>query len=183
MAALSAQGSEIAKLAGGQLGWDVLDREIIDALVEKYGTPRDLLEFVDEKHVRLIEEVFDGWLVVQHLMQLFMTAAGHGNVVIVGRGAQFVLPHERGISVRVVAPLEHRITRVAENRSCTREDARQFVLKRDREREEFVRRYFDHQATDAHQYDLVINVEKLDSQDAADLIVMAVKSWMQHQAG
>jgi len=42
-----AGGGEIARLVGEKLGWDFLDREIIDYMAEKYGTPRDLVEFVD----------------------------------------------------------------------------------------------------------------------------------------
>ena len=57
-----AGGSEIARLVSQQLGWDVLDREIISYLAEKYGTPRDLVEFVDEKRANWLEDLYSTWI-------------------------------------------------------------------------------------------------------------------------
>ncbi len=48
----------------------------------------------------------------------------------------------------------------------------------DRQREAFVKEHFRRQAADPHMYDLVINVEKLAPEEAADLIVEAARSWI-----
>ncbi len=89
-----AGGSAIARLVGQKLLWDVLDKEIVDYLATQYGTPRSLVEFVDEKPISWIEEVFSTWVegrgftsstYVHRLNHLLLLAAHHGNVVIVGR--------------------------------------------------------------------------------------------------
>ncbi len=182
-----AGGSEIARLVGQKLGWDVLDKEIVDCLASQFGTPHSLVEFVDEKHISWIEEVFSNWLegqgftsstYVHRLNHLLLLAAHHGNVVIVGRSARFILPPQRGLSVRIVAPLDFRVEQVLLQRGVNENEAREIVEESDRQREAFVKEHFHHQAADPHMYDLVINVEKLVPEDAADLIVDAARSWM-----
>ena len=46
------------------------------------------------------------------LVRLFLLADHHGKVVIVGRGTQFILPHNRGLSACVMAPFVFRVKHV-----------------------------------------------------------------------
>ncbi len=57
-------------------------------------------------------------------------------------------------------------------------DARKFIEDSDRQRQEFVESYFRHKCADPHTYDLVVKLENLVREDAANLIVAAVHSWM-----
>jgi len=182
-----AGGSEIARRVGRQLGWDVLDREILDIITEKYGMPHSAVEFLDEHRSGLLEDWFTGWFAGSncsqsaynfHLLRILLLAAQHGNVVIVGRGAQFVLPHDRGISVRILAPLDFRTEQMMLQRGLTEDEARKLVRKLDKQHEDFTRSILQHNAADPHMYDLVVNVEKLDIDDAAELIVDAAQAWM-----
>jgi cytidylate kinase len=85
-----------------------LDKEIVDKLASQYGTPRVVLDAVDEKKVGWLLDVLNGWIeghgfsqlsYVNRLGRLFNTVAKCGNVVIVGRGAKFLLPKTAGFSV------------------------------------------------------------------------------------
>jgi len=181
-----AGGSEIARRVGELLGWEVLDHELLDQLAEKYGTPRDLLEYVDEKNIDWISSMFESWTssrgvtqiaYIHRMSNLLLLAAHHGNVVIVGRGARFILPRERGIAVRILAPIEFRAEQIMLREGITFAEAKQFAQQADRERQAFKEKYFHHRAADPHEYDLVINVQKLDLEDAVNLIVSAVRSW------
>lgn len=182
-----AGGSEIARLVSRKLGWDVLDKEIVDYLASTSGTQRSLVEFVDEKHVSWIEDALASWIerqkfasttYVRRLQQFLLLAAHHGNVVIVGRGARFILPEQRGLSVRILAPFEFRVEQVLLQQGISTVEARRVVKETDRQREAFVADHFHHKAADPHMYDLVINVEKLVVEDAANLIVDAAQCWM-----
>ncbi len=106
-----AGGSEIARIAAAKLAWDVLDQEIVDYLAERYGSPRHLVEFADERHIGWIEEMLAGnsggekWTsakYVHRLHHLLLLAAHHGNVIVVGRGARYILPPERGFWLPLV---------------------------------------------------------------------------------
>jgi hypothetical protein len=50
-------------------------------------------------------------------------AAQHANAVFVGRGAQYLLPAEKGLTVYIVAPLKMRIGYVCDTRKCTTSEA------------------------------------------------------------
>jgi len=185
-------GSEIARQVGEELGWNVLDREILDYMAEKYGTSRDLLEFVDERGASFLKSLFTTWIEgqgftetthVHRLGQLFLLAGHHGKVVIVGRGAQFILPHDRGLSVRIVAPLEFRVRQVAADRNLPAGEAKTRVEQADRDQREFVRTCFRRDLTDPHVYDLVLNVENFTRPEATRLILAAAQVWLEKLQG
>jgi cytidylate kinase len=183
-----AGGSEIARRVGELLGWDVLDGELLDCMAEQYGTPRSLLEFVDETQLGWMTSLFNSWAgkqrltqeaYVHRISQLMLLAAHHGNVIVVGRGGRFILPRDRGLSIRILAPLEFRAEQVMLQRGISMSDARTLIKKVDKERQAFKAKYFHHNAADPHEYDLVINVEKLDQENTAKLVASAVRSWLE----
>jgi cytidylate kinase len=182
-----AGGSEIARLVADQLGWDVLDATIVDYMVSKYGTPRSLVEFADEKRTSWMEDLFSSWIegrgftqatYVHRLSRFLLIAAHHGNVVIVGRGATCILPRTRGVSVRILAPIAFRVEQVILQRGLSAKEARKFVEDADRQRDAFVREHFHHEGSDPHLYDLLINVQKFTRHDAAKMIVDATQQWL-----
>src|SRR6478672_3080643 len=109
---LGAGGSQIATKVAQRIGWDYLDNEIINRLATQYGTPRIVLNAVDEKKIGWLADLLNGWIeghgfsqlsYVNRLGRLFNVMAKRGNVVIVGRGAKFLLPKGAGFSVRIIA--------------------------------------------------------------------------------
>jgi hypothetical protein len=175
-------GGEIAKSIASKLGWKLLDRELLDYMAEHYHWSRVALEYVDERTASWFHEIFGKWLdeqlvsqaeYVSSLGRLILLAAQHESTVFVGRGAQFLLPEESGLSVRVVAPKKQRIARIMERRQCDRQDAEKFIDETDTGRADFVRRYFHHDVADAHLYDLVINLEHSSREAVGDFILAA----------
>ena len=90
-----AGGGEIANRLGQKLGWQVLDKELLDYMAEHYKMPRDLLDFVDESTSNWFHEVFGNWLdshlvtqseYVSRLGRIVLIAARHEHAVFVGRG-------------------------------------------------------------------------------------------------
>ncbi len=188
---IGAGGSQIARMVGQQLGWDVLDKEIIDYMAEQFGTSGSLVKIVDEKHSSWLSDIlissidgqgFSSVAFMHRLRQLFLLAAHHGNIVIVGRGARFILPREGGLSVRILAPLDFRISQIAQQRNVSTKEARKFVEQSDREQAAFIKENFHHKAADPHEYDLVVNMENQTLQDAADFIVDAAKRFIKRKA-
>jgi cytidylate kinase len=182
-----AGGSEIARVVAERLGWELLDKEILDHLNAHYGTPATILNVVDEKKVNWLADIFNGWIVghgfsqlayVHRLHRLFEAVARQGNVVIVGRGARFILPRSAGFSVRLIAPFDYRVRQVVLRQGLSTNDARAYVKESDRQRTAFLEGYFHHDVSDPHIHDLVVNVERLGIESALTLIVDGVKSWL-----
>jgi cytidylate kinase len=171
---------EIAKLVAEKLGWKVFDRELLDYMAEHYNWSRVALDYVDERTASWVHETFGKWLdqqlvtqaeYVSRLGKILLLAAQHESNVFVGRGAQFILPREVGMTVRIIAPKEQRIKRIMERRQCNRQSAAHFADETDKGRADFIHRYFRQEVADPHLYDLTINLAHTSREAAVDLIL------------
>ena len=171
---------EIAKVIAAKLGWKVLDRELLDYMAENYHWSRIALEYVDERTASWFHEVFGKWLdqqlvsqaeYVSRLGRIVLMAAQHESTVFVGRGAQFILPRDLGLSVRLINLKQQRIKRIIERLEMSPSAAEQFIDEIDKGRSDFVWRYFHRDVADPHLYDLVINLEHMSRDAATDLIL------------
>jgi cytidylate kinase len=171
--------ADLAREISASCHWKLLDRELLDYLAEHDHLSRLALEFVDERTVSWFHEMFGTWLdkqlvsqaeYVSRLGRLVLLAAQHESTIFVGRGVHFMLPRELGFVVRVIAPREQRIAHMMTLNSCDEREARRMVDELDENRCNFVKRYFQHDVTDPHLYDLVINLGYLDRGDAVKLI-------------
>ena len=177
-------GSDIARLVGERLGWNVLDKELLDRVANRFGLSRMMLQIVDETQGNWVYDVLGIWMdrnIVSHekyvalLSRVILAAARNEKCVLVGRGAQFLLPQEKGLSVRIIARQKYRIEKIMQRDKLSAAAARRTIEETDSGRREFVERYFHHDIDDPHLYDLVINVEHLGTAGAVDHIIMALR--------
>jgi len=94
--------------------------------------------------------------------------------VILGRGANFILPPEQTFAVRFVAPEEMRIRRTTRT---TAEEAQRYILKTDSDRRAFVRKYFHAEINDPVHYDLVLNMRGYLLDSAVEAVIAAFEAW------
>ena len=177
-----AGGSSVGQLVGKMLGWEVLDRDIIDRVAQRYKLSRPLLEMVDETQANWAFDILGTWLdpkliphekYVIHLGHVVLAAACQTSAVYVGRGVQFLLPKDRGLSVRIIASEAYRTQRIAQRENLSQKQAKLTMHNVDKGRSAFVRQFFHHDIDDPHLYDLVLNVERLGPTKTAECIVAA----------
>jgi hypothetical protein len=170
----------VGKAVAQLLGWQSLDREVLDYLAKDRNWTRFSLECVDERPVSSLRDSLGKWidksLVTQaeflhELAHVFVLAAQHASTVFVGRGAQFILPREAGLAVRLVASKNRRAGLLMAERGVDRRTAMHLLEQTDRDRAEFVRGHYHRDVADPTIYDLVINLDHLSSGDATELIV------------
>jgi hypothetical protein len=178
-------GGEIAKLVGQSLGWEVLDKDLVERVAAESHLPRSILELVDETKPSWAYDVLEAWLdpqivphekYVVHLCRVMQAAARRGNVVLVGRGANFMLPRDAGLAVRIIGSEKYRLRQIAERLGLDEAAARRHMAEVDRGRRDFVTRFFHHDVTDLRLFDLVIQVDRLGPAGAAETIVTAYRS-------
>lgn len=178
-----AGGSEIARLLGERLHWDVLDKNLVDHIAAHCHKPKERVALLDETSSSWAFDVLGAWLdsslvphelYVSEVTRIVTAAARHGKVIIVGRGAGFFLPRLAGLFVRIIAPLEYRVHRIMETEHLDATAARAYVDRTDQGRNAFAQRHFRRDLNNIHLYDLVVNVEHLGIPRAADLIYDAL---------
>ena len=171
-----------AKLAD-KLGIDIFHQEVINEIAKSADVSEKLLETLDERGLSILEDwisslVYDRHLwpdeYLQHLMKVIGTIGKHGRAVIVGRGANFVLPPEKRFSVRIVAPQSWRIQNVSKEFDIPIEEAKRRVMRTESDRRAFIRKYFNADIADPTNYDLVINTATLKVADAVNVISSAL---------
>jgi cytidylate kinase len=177
-----AGASQIAATVGRKLGWEVLDKNLLDRIADRFRLSRPMLELVDETNFNWAYDVIGVFLdpkivphekYLAHLGRVIRTAARRGNVVLVGRGARFLLPRENGLAVRIIASMSYRAARVMQRLGCDEAKARRYIQEVDHGRKVFVEKFFHHDIADPDLYDLVLSVDRLGQATAADMIVEA----------
>ena len=176
-------GRLVAKAVADRLGLTLFHQEIINAMAQNADTTTRVIKTLDEKGLSMIEDWVSAAISDRHLwpdelsrllMQVVGTIGKHGKAVIVGRGANFVLPPENRFRVRIIAPLERRISCVAESFGVSQQEAKHRVLRTESDRRAFVRKYFHSDIADPANYDMVLNTGTLSVDSAAAAVCSAI---------
>jgi cytidylate kinase len=175
----------ISRLVGTRLDWKVYDHEILEAIAQRMEMPTDEVRVFDE----LAPSVVQDWILplreehyapqeayLDHLAKLVEAIGRAGESVIVGRGAGSLLPRDSTLSVRIIAPLKVRAERLAERMGVSVRTARRAARDLDRRRNHFERTMYRVDATDPHNYDLVLDSNSLGIAIAAEVIIRAVEA-------
>ncbi|HOA50638.1 MAG: cytidylate kinase-like family protein [Thermogutta sp.] len=177
-----AGAEQIAHAVGERLGWEVVDKNVLDAIAKHFCLERSQLENLDESSGNWLRDTLFLWLdphiisadkFLACLEKVVWMAARKGNVVFVGRGVRFLLPDEHGLAVRLVASEKYRVERIRREKGLSEAAARRFVHELEQTRRQFVQRFFHKDVDDPQWYDLVINVERWGVEETANLIVTA----------
>ena len=105
-------------------------------------------------------------------VEIIKAIAAEGPCVIAGRSAFFILQDTPGkVDVFVTASKEHRIERVMAKQGLSREQSIEVIDRVDKQRDNYVQRYTGKTRYDARNYNLVINVDDIDEDDAVDVIL------------
>jgi cytidylate kinase len=167
----------------GRGPWAVVDKELVDKILEDEALPERLSSWSPEDHLAGVSFVIEELLglhrasvqPVQETTETILRLGEMGNVILVGRGAAFILNHlPQAFHVRLVASLESRVAHMAELRGLSKKAALAYVEAEDRARQRFIRRYFQVDVTDPLLYNLVINVDRTPIDEAARIVGDAV---------
>ena len=178
------KGHVLAKKIAEELKIDLFDREIIHEVAKSANMSEKVVQSLDEKE----RSILDNWIqflktsrwfwgdeYVSYLTKVIGTIHEHGNAVILGRGANMVLPPEETLRVRFIAPFDERVKNISTEQNISQEKAKQYLYKEESDRKAFVRKYFHVDIDDAVNYDLVINTQYVKSDQIIDIIKALLK--------
>ncbi|MFH2036896.1 MAG: cytidylate kinase-like family protein [Candidatus Zixiibacteriota bacterium] len=179
------RGAYIAEKLAEKLGYQLLHKEVIDKICNSSGYRRQIIESLDEETRSAIdlwaEAVFKGIYVdasdyFRHLYKVIISISELGGVVVVGRGANFMLKEDQGFHIRVVASIPKRIRNLMQYEQYSYDQAEQELKAADRSRAYFVKSNFKRDINDPGAYDFIANTTLLNPEDIIDMIEIGIKS-------
>jgi len=178
-------GDEVAGLVAERLGLQIADRTILERMSQQTGLPVEHLAVFDESVPGAVEALIAEWQTsmshaayLRRLMHTLLVLEGEDNVLLIGRGAAFVLTDPGTLHVRVIAPPPCRMARLIQREGVSSAAAERALRRSDRARARFVRQAFDADIQNPVHYDLVINTAELGMEEASNLVLAAA----QHKA-
>lgn len=177
-------GRLVAEMVAKKLGFELFDEKLVEAVAKSAHLRKGLIKSIDERHRSAMTDMIQSLLnpdyvsditYIKHVIRVILFRAHQGKVIILGRGANFIIPPDRILSVRIQAPYPIRVAQAIQHEKIDIDQAKQNIAKADAERKGFVRQYFNKNISNANYYDLVINTTHMRLEDACDLIIFTFK--------
>jgi cytidylate kinase len=170
-------GGEISQILSNQLGWKLWDQLLTEEIARLAECPKAVIEVREEKtdpiYYRLFKsflrgsyegslnahklKVVDSESILKLTERVVQNVAKTGNSVIVGRGSQHFLRNRQDtLRIFLYAPRELKVRRLRA-RGKSENEAEELVDTVDRERVDFIQRYFNVEWPDRAVYHAMIN--------------------------
>lgn len=162
-----------------KIAWTVFDRSLVDKVLEEHNLPKELARFLPEDRRSYLDDIMEelvglhpsSWTLVRQSAETILHLAELGRVILIGRGSHVITARmPRVFHVRLVAPVEQRIQHVVDFHQLSPKEAERFVRSTDRGRARYLKTHFQSNIDDVLPYDLVMNTERLGSDEAAEII-------------
>jgi cytidylate kinase len=172
----------VAQKLATDLGWSLWAKELLDAIAEDADVSRQVVESFDEKTMSEIEvfarsalgdHALGGFLYPRHLARAVAAIARLGNAIILGRGANFLLPE--ALNVRIDASDEVRILNMTKFENLSRSEAESRIRESDKERAHFLKTVYGKERVQFCHYDLSICMDDFTADAAAEIIKAAIR--------
>jgi cytidylate kinase len=179
-------GQIISEALAKRLDYNLFNRDIIKEIADSADISTSVIESIEKERLSGIEDFIASivnkrylWpgVYLEHLMRVVSVIGKHRNAVIVGRGANFILPPKERLSVRIVSPIEVRIRNIARLFQVSEEEAKKRVNMREARRKAFIRKSFNADVADPINYDLVVNTEHMSFESCVEIIRSALNQF------
>ena len=108
---------------------------------------------------------------VHNISKTILKLADMGNAVIVGRGAFYITRHHsNALHIRLIGSLQKRIKHMVEEYDISLKQAEEYIRKEDNQRFDYVKKLFGVDLREPHNYDLVINTDRITSREIVSLV-------------
>jgi cytidylate kinase len=181
-------GDEISKILNMEYLhdplWTVYDRSLLDRIMNDMKISYELAETLTDKArssvADLLQTTFSKYLpevmVYKKLIETIRIIAANGHAVIIGRVGNVItsnLPH--GYHVRLIASDEKKIENISRHFNISKKDAKDTLSKKGEVREQFILKRLKVNMTDPSMYDIIINMNSLNFEDTARLILKGME--------
>lgn len=166
------RGKEVAERVAQRLGYECIAREVLLEASEQFNIPEaNLLMTIKNAPSILDRFTYGREKYIAYIQAAILKHFQKDNVVYHGMAGHFFVkgvPHV--LKVRIIADMENRLKIVMERDGISAKKALQTIKRLDEERLKWSRQLYGIDTGDANLYDLVLHIQKLTVDDAADLI-------------
>ncbi len=188
------RGQEFSRLLAHELHYGVFDKQIVDYIAKHMGVRSEIIESLDEHDRSTMEMWVEGIIRQQEidhddyfraLCEVIKTVSMQGSVVILGRGANYLLQDTKAFHIRLVAPFDTRVQNLCQYKDLDEESAKKEIKNVDHERAQFVRRYFAKDINEPYFYDITLNLQNFTLDAAVKTVFAALraKGWSLEETG
>lgn len=176
-------GHLIAEEIARRLHVELYDKSILVPMANAVDAESRILETIEKERPSGVQDFISSLLnkdyvytgdYLQQLKDIVDIIGKMNRGVIVGRGANFILPTKGRFSIRVVAPRDIRIKNVAFKFGISLDEAKKRIKNREQKRKTFIREAFHKDIKDIEHYDLIINTARLSIDAAVDAVIGAI---------
>lgn len=180
----NAIADRLNKISAKPTPWVVMGKEIIDSISQKRGAASEFVDALSHSrrgYIQQTVEILFGrrpteYQAYETLVQSLVSLADAGRVILVGRGGAIVCGGlERGVHIRLVAPLSWRSKKISADRGMGIEEAEALVFNQERIQTKFVRDFTGKDVSSPLNYDFVFNNERNSVNTIADMVMVSVK--------
>ncbi|UCC79604.1 MAG: cytidylate kinase-like family protein [Candidatus Zixiibacteriota bacterium] len=177
-----AHGEEVAGKLSELTGFQLLDREILDAIINDIGIQNKMVELFDEDTRSELESWFYGMITgrivdksdyLKSLAKIIGSILKYGETIIVGRGANVIVGLDRGFHLRVTASMRKRADTIAERLGISYEEAFKQIEESDKRKAAYFKKSFGVDINDVSLYDMIVSTDNLTVDDAVELALLA----------
>lgn len=181
------RGRTLAARIAAELGFEFVDRQILELLVKDTGARKRLIDSLDERTRSAIDLWVEGILTRRYidraeyshrLARIMTILADGGDAVILGRGGNIILGKRGGFHIRIVAPAQSRVDNLCRFEGLSPADASARIEVLDDERRRFYRDNFIADIDNPNDYHLMINTARIDFAAAQELILAAWRRYL-----
>jgi cytidylate kinase len=167
---VGSEGETVAGRVAKGLGFAAVDRELLEGLVQAHGLTGRELDESDEERGETGTAVASG-VHVDYLQAVLLELAGQQDIVVVGRGGQFLFREcPWSLHVRVVASPGFRRAALQRIQDVHDAEIDGMLEEADRRRADWIRHHYGGDWEDPTHYDLIVRTDRLGSEGAATVI-------------
>jgi len=191
-----AGGITLGQKIADEFGYIFADREIIEKVAEMANVSTHFVETVEKEaggkfskfisrmvSKPLVERVLkdehgyiDEEIYLDYLVLIIAQLADDGNVVILGRGSQYILnDHPDAFHILLINTFENRVRFMEKNYELSHKRAVQIVKSEDKRRTNLYRKLGKTDYDNPFLYHLVLNMSKLQLEEAFGLVSKLIK--------
>ena len=164
--------------------WMIFDKDVLEMVLEEHNLPKEIKKFMPEKKVSEFQDVIEQLFglhpnehkLIKKVSDTILHLSHIGNVVFVGRGSNIITAECRnGLHLRLIDSLENRIINVQNYFKLNRVQALKLIQTEDKNRKNYIKKYFNKDIDNPLLYSLVINFESFETEDVILMIINEVQ--------